>query len=309
MRRLTFSLGIAAAFVLASYAGCRLQQWRQAEEEKRLRKMHTLRGTVERHPDFHSDILGEDRRVWVYLPPMYEREPERRFPVLYMHDGQNVFDGATAFLAGKEWEADESAERLIEEGRIEPLIIVAVDNGGAERTNEYTPTQDRRGEGGQVERYARMLVDELKPWIDKRYRTRPGRESTGIAGSSLGGLASLWIGLTHPDVFGRIAAVSTSAGRDGGQIIRFVEALPEKPATRIWTDIGTEERYGAVKYARLLRDALVKKGWKEGVDLAYVEAEGASHNETAWARRMPAILEFLFPPRPEAEEDVVQADG
>jgi predicted alpha/beta superfamily hydrolase len=308
MRRLTFVLGIAAAFALVVYAGWRLRQWRQAEEEQRLRKLHTLHGTVVKH-DFHSEALGEDRRVWVYLPPMYEREPDRRFPVLYMQDGQNVFDGATAFVAGKEWEADEAAERLIEEGRIEPLIIVAVDNGGAERTNEYTPTADRHGEGGNVERYARMLVDELKPWIDGEYRTRSGPESTGIAGSSFGGVASLWIGLTHPDVFGLIAAVSTSAARDDGQIVRFVEALPEKPATRIWTDVGTAEGHEALEYARLLHDALVRKGWKEGVDLAYVEAEGAAHNETAWARRLPAILEFFFPPRPEATADTVEVDG
>ena len=88
-----------------------------------------------------------------------------------------------------------------------------------------------------------------------------------------------------------------------------MEALPEKPATRIWTDMGTGEGDTALKYARLLRDALVKKGWEEGVDLAYVEAEGAPHNETAWAKRMPAILEFLFPPRPEAAADTVEIDG
>ena len=247
--------------------------------------------------------------MWVYLPPRYAQEPERRFPVLYMHDGQNVFDGATAFLAGKEWEADEAAERLIGEGRIEPLIIVAIENGGEQRADEYTPTVDRTGRGGQVDRYARMLVEELKPWIDARYRTRPGRQDTGIAGASHGGLASLWIGLTHPEVFGKIAALSTSAARDEGQIIRFVEALPEKPATLVWTDMGTDEGFAALKYARLLRDALVAKGWREGVDLVYLEAEGEPHDEVAWAKRMPAILEFLFPPGPGAPAGTDEVDG
>ena len=211
MKRLILVLGIAAAGVAALYSGWRLNRWRQAEEDKRLRQIHTLTGTVKRYPGFRSEILGLERRIWVYLPPTYDEEPERRFPVLYMHDGQNVFDGATSYIAGKEWEADETAERLIEEGRIEPLIIVAVDHAGVARVEEYTPTADRRGRGGKVDQYGRMLVEELKPWVDETFRTRPGREDTGIAGSSYGGLASVWVGLTHADVFGKIAALSTSS--------------------------------------------------------------------------------------------------
>lgn len=298
MKRLTFGLGIAAAGVVTVYASWRLQRWRQAEQEKRLRKVHTLSGTVKQYPDFRSEVLGLDRRVWVYLPPLYEDEPERRFPVLYMHDGQNVFDGATAFLAGREWEADETAERLIEEGRIEPLIIVAVDNEGERRFDEYTPTPDRQGRGGEVDQHGRMLVEELKPWVDERFRTRPGREDTGIARSSLGGLASLWVGLSFPDTFGKIAALSTSVHWGDGHILRFIEALPSKPQTRIWTDMGTAEGRGALRGARRLRDALAEKGWEEGVDLMSVEAEGHTHDERAWARRLPAVLEFLFPPEP-----------
>jgi predicted alpha/beta superfamily hydrolase len=234
---------------------------------------------------------------------MYEEEPVRRFPVLYMHDGQNVFDGATAYIAGKEWEADEAAERLIEEGRIEPLIIVAVDNGGMARADEYLPTV-HRGHGGRLDQYARMLIEEVKPWADETFRTRPGREDTGIAGSSFGGIASLWIGLTHSDVFGKIAALSTSVNFDDEQILRFVAALPGKPEAMIWTDMGTDEGPGQIKAGRRLRDALVAKGWEEGRDLAYLEAEGEPHNEVAWSKRMPAILEFLYPPRPEAPEEV-----
>ena len=115
MKRLILVFGIAVVAVAALYSGWQLNRWREAEEERRLRQIHTLTGTVKRYPGFRSEALGLERRVWVYLPPMYDEEPERRFPVLYMHDGQNVFDGATAFLAGKEWEADEAAERLIEE--------------------------------------------------------------------------------------------------------------------------------------------------------------------------------------------------
>jgi hypothetical protein len=174
-----------------------VRRWRRAEEEKRLREIHTLTGNVTSYPDFRSRILGGKRRIWVCLPPSYDSDPERRFPVLYLQDGQNVFDGATAFLAGHEWEADETAERLIEQGRIEPLIIVAVDNAGARRVDEYTPAPDARDHGGGADLYGRMLVEELKPWVDQTWRTRADREDTGIGGSSLGALVSLWVGLSR----------------------------------------------------------------------------------------------------------------
>jgi len=296
-RRWLHGLVVALLLVIATIAALQLQAWRDREREARLRAAHTLSGTVERHPEFRSEVLGGTRRVWVYLPPSYAREPERRFPVLYLQDAQNVFDGATAFLAGKEWEVDETVERLVGEGRIEPLIVVAVDNGGERRIFEYTPTRDRRQEGGGgADAYGRMLVEELKPWVDRTYRTRPEPEQTGIGGSSMGGLVSLYLGLKRPDVFGRIAALSTSVWWDDRFLVRFVDALPSKPDTRVWVDIGTSEGFSAVPDTRALRDALVRKGWREGADLRYVEAAGAPHDETAWAKRMPAVLEFLFPP-------------
>lgn len=289
---------LAAAAVLAAQ---RLQRWRDGQEEERLRDSHTLSGRVEVRDDFHSDVLGAARRVWIYLPPAYEQEPERRYPVLYLQDGQNVFDGATAFIAGREWEVDETAQRLIRERRVEPLIVVAVDNAGARRTFEYTPTRDARvGDGGGIAAYARMLLGELKPWLDARYRTRPQREATGISGSSLGGLAALWIGLEHADVFGRIAALSVSAWWDDAVLVRTVDALPGRPETRIWLDIGAREGDDAARPVQMLRDALVRKGWREGHDLHYEETPGATHDEGAWARRVPEVLAFLFPPAPQA---------
>jgi predicted alpha/beta superfamily hydrolase len=309
MKRVVIVLLVFVAVSLVLYAGLRVRRWRQAEEEKRLREIHTLTGNVSTHPDFRSRILGVTRRIWVYLPPSYDSEPERRYPVLYLQDGQNVFDGATAFLAGHEWEADETAERLIEQGRIEPLIIVAVDNGGERRTDEYTPAPDAKDHGGGADLYGRMLVEELKPWVDETYRTRPGREDTGIGGSSLGALVSLWVGLSHADTFGLIAALSPSVWWDDGYILRFIAALPGKPDTRIWTDIGTEEGGRSLDDARRLRDALVARGWREGEDLRYVEAEGARHNEAAWAKRLPNVLEFLYPPRPPAQTAPAGAQG
>jgi predicted alpha/beta superfamily hydrolase len=248
-----------------------LEAWRDREREARLRRTHTVEGTVDRHPEFRSALLGTTRSVSVYLPRQYPIDLDHRFPVLYVQDGQNVFDGATATVPGQEWQLDETAERLIVDGRIEPLIVVAIDSGGARRQHEYTPTRDpKSGDGGGADSYGRMLVEELKPWVDHTYRTRPGRESTGIAGASLGGLVSLYLGLRHPNVYSRIASLSTSASWDDGFIVRFVDALPAKPETLIWTDVGMKEGPPSLTYARLLRDALVRKGWREGVDMRYL---------------------------------------
>ncbi len=274
-----------------------LEAWHDREREARLRGIHTLTGTIDSYPAFASAILGGSRGVSVFLPRPYPVSLERRFPVLYVQDGENVFDGATATVAGQEWQLDETAQRMIGAGEIEPLIIVAIDSGGPRRETEYTPTRDPgSGEGGGADRYGRMLVDELKPWLDRRYRTRPGRESTGIAGASLGGLASLYLALRHPDVFSRVASLSPTAGGDDGFMVDFVDGLPAKPDTRIWMDVGGAEGPRALAAARRLRDALVRKGWLEGVDLRYLEAPGARADVAAWAGRLPEVLAFLYPP-------------
>jgi predicted alpha/beta superfamily hydrolase len=288
--------GVAACALVATYAGFRLAKSRDAEREARLRSTRTLTGSV-REETFSSPALGGSRRVWVYLPPQYASERERRFPVLYLQDGQNVFDGSTAFIAGSEWGADETAERLSRDGRIEPLIVVGIDNAGERRASEYTPCPNREGEGGGAPEYVRVLAEELKPWIDARYRTLPGRESTGIGGSSLGGLVSLYAGIARPGVFSRVAALSTSAWWGYGCIVGLVDALPGKAHTRVWLDIGTREDAHGLAEVRRLRDALVRKGWSEGADLRYVEVEGGRHHEPAWAKRLPQVLEYLYPPR------------
>lgn len=261
----------------------------------------TLTGDIRHHKKFHSKTLNNDRDVVVYLPPGYEVDTNKRYPVFYMHDGQNLFDGATSFIPGQEWRVDETAQELIRAGKIEPLIIVGIYNAGNQRVNEYTAAQDLKYKaGGKADLYGRFLVEELKPFIDKSYRTKKGASHTGIGGSSLGGLISLYLGLRYPNVFSRIAVVSPAVWWADNQIVHYAEAQPKRPL-RIWLDIGTKEGRDAqeaqrtVDGARLLKDALIKKGWKPGTDLKYVEAENAEHNERAWAVRAEDILEFLFP--------------
>jgi len=264
---------------------------------------HTLTGNIQQHPQFASRILRNRRDILVYLPRGYARATRRRYPVLYLHDGQNVFDAATSF-AGVEWGADEAAERLIRQRLIERLIIVAVPNMGNQRIHEYAPTRGvieasavrKKRSRGMLRSYGRFLIEELKPFIDRHYRTRPEAESTGLGGSSLGGLATLALGLWFPDVFRRLAVLSPSIWWDDCVIYRIIDQMKRKPPLKIWLDTGTNET--GWERARELRDRLVEKGWRLDDDLEYVEAQGADHSERAWGERFEAVLRYLYPPLP-----------
>ena len=254
-----------------------------------------LAARLHKHEQFPSRLVEVNHDLLVYLPPMYQADGERRFSVLYMHDGQNLFDPETSFIRGKYWRMGETADALIEAGAIEPLIIVGIYNSGERRIDEYTPLQDRRLGGGHADAYGRMLVEELKPFIDAQYRTLPGPETCGMGGSSLGGLVTLYLGLRYPGVFSRLAVMSPSVWWRGRAILKTVAALRERPELRIWLDMGTKESTRAVLDARALRDELVKKGWQLGKNLAYCEVENGEHTESAWAQRVGPMLQFLFP--------------
>ena len=261
---------------------------------------HTLTGNIKRHRAFPSNILGNRRDVLVYLPRGYRRFSRRRYPVLYLQDGQNVFDAATSF-SGVEWGVDEAAERLIKENLIEPLIVVAVANTGEQRIDEYAPTRGvidakakrKKRSKGLAQKYGHFLMDELKPYIDRKYRTNPGAEFTGLGGSSLGGLVTFAIGILYPQVFGRLMVMSPSIWWDNFAIYRLVDSIEQKPPLKVWLDIGTAEP--GWEQARELVNRLLEKGWKLQKDLQYMEAQGADHSEAAWATRVEPALRFLFP--------------
>lgn len=291
--------------------------------------MYPSEGQLRRHAAFHSEFLEHDRDVVVWLPPGYGGSDERslrrfetevlddgsrtsvmnprgepspgtpvmnrRYPVLYMHDGQNLFEADTAFQKGEHWRLGETAATLIDEGRIEPLIIVGIYNTGDARQEEYTPTTDAKLGGGKAGDYGRMIVEELKPFIDRTYRTQTDAASTGLGGSSLGGLVTLYLGFMHPSVFGRLAVLSPSVWWDWRAILKTVRQARSKPRFRIWLAMGTAEGRRGLDDARLLKAALVGLGFKVGADLHYAEYEGATHSETAWAERVAPMLEWLFP--------------
>lgn len=250
-----------------------------------------------KHERFRSRYLRNQRDLIVYLPPGYDAQPKRRFPVLYLHDGQNLFDGATSFVRGMDWRVGQTADEWINDGRVAPLIIVGIYNAGKQRIGEYTPTRAPKLGGGRADRYARFLLEEVRPFVMSRYRIQEGIDNTGIGGSSLGGLLSLYLGLQKPETFGKIVALSPSVWWNERVILHFAARAAVKHLPRIWLDIGTREGPRIVDDVERLRDILIGKGWRLEHDLHYERIEGAEHNEAAWAQRVGPFLQFLFPVR------------
>lgn len=256
----------------------------------------TVSGDVTVVDGFPAPELGGSRRLWVYLPPGYAAS-ERRHPVLYMHDGQNLFDVATSFAG--EWEVDESVDALVREGRLDGLIVVAVDNAGEARLDEYSPWRDRQlGKGGRGDVYVSFLVRTLKPYVDRRWRTLPDREHTGIAGSSMGGLISLYAALRYPEVFGRVAAFSPTLGFAARMPMRHLRAARARLPQRVYLDMGGAESghpghdRELVELARAAASVLAAGGF----EVRLVIDGPARHHESAWAARFPEAVTWLFRP-------------
>jgi predicted alpha/beta superfamily hydrolase len=246
------------------------------------------------HRQFASAFLPARRDVMVALPPDYESST-RRYPVLYLQDGQNLFDGEVSFVKGHIWDVHTTVDRLVGEGAIEPLIVVGVYNTGRDRMEEYTPMRDPKLGGGHANLYGRLLVEELKPWMDAHYRTLDGPKHTGVGGSSLGGLVSLYLGLSWPNVFGRLAVLSPSIWWGRGGMLQYVRHMHPEPRPRIWLDTGLAEGPSMVERCDALHRLLVRRGWREGADLKYLRVPDGQHDELAWAHRVEPFLRFLFP--------------
>jgi predicted alpha/beta superfamily hydrolase len=248
------------------------------------------------HRGFSSRYLAAERDLIVYVPPGYDEEPERSYPVLYMQDGQNLFDPETSFIKGRTWEMREQADAGIEAGHVEPLIIAGIYNTG-DRLAEYTHERDRRMAGGKADDYGLMLTRELIPWMASQYRVRPEREATGLGGSSLGGLVSLYLGLRLAQHFGKLAVLSPSVWWNNKSILGLLnERAPEiweRP--RVWLDVGDREGRRALSDVETLNRRLKANGWRPGQTLHFERIHGGTHDEAAWARRVGPMLRFLFP--------------
>jgi len=251
--------------------------------------------------EFRSRIFRNTRFLRVWLPPGYD-DPEnqgRRYPVFYLNDGQNLFEPSTAF-AGVDWQADEAADRLIREGAIPPLIVVGIDNTGKDRIREYMPHRSLHRMMLRVQgaRYPDFLTKEVMPFVSRNYRAASGPENTGLGGSSLGGLITLYTAIARPGLVGRLLLESPSLWASNRQTVRESRAAKRWPE-RVFLATGTAEvgrkdrDRSVVDDVRELAGVLRRAGLNEK-RLRLVIDEGASHNESAWARRFPEALAFLF---------------
>ncbi len=247
---------------------------------------------------FHSIPENESRTIRIYTPDAYDWERDRRFPVLYMFDGQNVFSHPESALFHT-WCANTTMDRMVSENRIPPWIIVAVDHTNW-RMEEYSPWDEPlRGEHGKGPVFADFLVNHLKPYIDTTYRTLPDARWTGAMGASMGGLISLFLGKRYPDIFGRIGAVSPSLMWSGGAMFRFWDKHTGH-WSKIYLDTGSEEQYHFYEtfldYVRVTADFhnhMKNIGYGDH-ELLYRIWDGHFHNEESWQIRLPEIWQWLL---------------
>jgi predicted alpha/beta superfamily hydrolase len=262
---------------------------------------HTVVGNLKILKRLWSPQRRNRRDILVYLPLSYT-QGDKCYPVIYMHDGQNLFDQATSFAG--EWQVDETMEALSLKGY--EAIVVGIPNMGHQRLDEYSPFPEPRHSQGQGEPYLDFMLETLKPLIDQQLRTLPDRAHTGIIGSSMGGLISLYAFFRYPEVFGFVGAMSPSLWFARGMIFSYLEEASFTPG-KIYLDTGTLEKTDFVTdrllSARLspyrtsvqaMVDLLYHKGYRPGHNLLYVEEEDGLHNEAAWARRLPEALQFLL---------------
>ena len=237
---------------------------------------------------------GKTRRVWLYLPTGYAASTTRRYPVLYLQDGQNVFDTATSFAG--EWGVDETLTQLQAGGLdLAHCIVVAVDNGPG-RLDEYSPWRNEQYKaGGEGDKYLDFIVETLKPHIDANYRTEPGRTSTGIGGSSMGALIATYAALKYPTVFGKVASFSPAYWFAGQPLFDYVRQHPANPNTRFYFVSGTTESQTMVPLMSAMRDAL-QAGGVPAANLNFNTRPDGQHTESFWRREFEAGFRWLYAP-------------
>jgi len=250
-----------------------------------------VKGTYAVHwAAFTSKILPSTRGIWVYLPPTYIENTRARLPVLYMHDGQNLFDPSTAF-GGNEWKVDETMDAAAEDGTIREAIVIGIEND-ADRMNEYTMPPMGKGD-----LYVKMITDELKPLVDGELRTLTTRDQTALCGSSLGGLISAYAGVYRSDVFGLVGAMSPSTWWNNTQILGDVAKIPQETqrALKVYVDSGDSgpSNDDVTNTANLAKEYQTD-GYVEGTTMHYLVQPGGQHNEVYWSQRLPGGLAFLL---------------
>jgi predicted alpha/beta superfamily hydrolase len=250
--------------------------------------------------EIQSLYLGVTRQVTVWTPPRSRTQPIARYPVLYLNDGQNLFDPARAF-AGNTWRVGETARRLVRAGRIRPLLIVGIDHGGVRRGREYLPVEDSQNPTATQplgREYAEFMTREVMPFIARTYPVARGPSNTGFGGSSYGAIAALHTAMIKPGTFGRLLIESPSLYVGNKEVLRRASGVGRWPS-RIYLGVGTAETRNAERnqetVAHVLElEAALRRAGLGPRRLRLIVEEGATHSEGAWAKRLPQALEFLY---------------
>ncbi len=250
-------------------------------------------------PEFHAKLLNNYRDIYVYLPPSYDLNPNKSYPVLYMHDGQNIFHPAKG--TNESWNIHKTCDRLIREGKIEEIIIVGIPNMGEERGSEYAHFASTALASFIYEfkglLYEDFIIKDLKPYIDSSFRTLKDSNNTALMGSSMGGLVTYHIGFRKPEIFGKLGIISpymVHTDMDTFQLTPHYEKYKTKKPLKIWMDIGGYEGLISVDHVKDIADELVEAGYTPGVDLIYYCDLKAAHTEKDWANRMHVPLLYFF---------------
>ena len=240
--------------------------------------------------NFSIPQLNTTRKIWIYLPPSYDSS-NKKYPVIYMEDGQNLFNEATSFSG--EWKVDETLDEFSKSGKLE-AIVIGIDNGASERLNEYSPWKNEKYGGGKGELFTEFLVKTLKPYVDKRYRTLPQAKNTAIIGSSMGGLISLYAGVKYPTTFGKLGIFSPAFWFAENDLKKFLNGNKKQiKRTKFYFLAGLKESDNMVADAKEIIEILLKKGVPESNIKSKFDDYG-THSEGYWAKEFPAALEWLF---------------
>ena len=276
---------------------CEVEAWKDLLPKNAAVHSYKLNliGDYELYKNVDSKYLELTRDVIVWMPEGYAdpKNRDRRYPVLYMHDGNNLFDARLSFQ-GVDWGVDEAIDRLVKLKKMNEIIVVGIYNTEA-RLDEYAPTRDEKRRGGGLgEQYARFVVEELKPFVDENFRTLADAQNTAVGGSSLGGLISLYMGLEYPDVFSGMFVISPALYWDNFSIIPWAISKGfDNSRNKLWMDMGLLEGRTALCSSRML-DAEIRKNFPEFKNYKYREFKDAQHNEAAWRARMHLALAFMY---------------
>ncbi len=248
---------------------------------------------------FDIPKLKRKRRVDVYLPLGYERSWHLRYPVLYMWDGQNLFEHQRSFCGA--WRVGASLDLLTAAGELPPLIVVGIDNGGADRLSEQSPWPDERFKAkGEGDDFLKWVTHDLKPTIDRVLRTKPDPAHTAVAGSSMGGLTSLYALYHARETFGRAAVFSPSLHFAKGAVFDYIREQERPENARLYLDVGgmevgrKERSRPFAEHARRMDQILRTQGWRQRQDYFWLYDARGAHSELCWANRFPAAMRFLW---------------